>query len=110
MRRYRSVDGPDRAAEGGGLLTPNSISATVVFPSTLSRFNDFLDRANWLALALEARRWELAGAISGTVLTLRVEAIQAIQDGLDVKPGRTTSARHRTVLGKESKIGVRTTQ
>jgi hypothetical protein len=54
-------------AEGGGLLTPISISAIVVFARKSSRLNHFLDRATWLLLALAARFWELTGTILGTV-------------------------------------------
>jgi hypothetical protein len=50
--------------------TPISVSAVGVFLRKSARFNNFLDRATWLRLALERPLLELAGTISGTVSTV----------------------------------------
>ena len=63
--RYNVVsDGEPGAAV---YKTPLSISAIFVLPRKSSPFNHFFDRPTWLPLAREARFWELAGTISGTV-------------------------------------------
>ena len=55
------------SAESGGLLNADQHFAIAVFPRKSARFNNFLYRATWLLLALNARFLELAGTIVGTV-------------------------------------------
>ena len=54
-------------AEGGGLLNVDYASRpSSMFPRKSYRFNNFLHRAAWLLLAVEALFWAVAGTILGT--------------------------------------------
>jgi hypothetical protein len=85
-------------AEGGGLLNAGQLVGHFVFPSNSNCFNDFLDRAVWLPLVLEAQSWELTGTISGTVSPGSAEAVRADsqlrqRDAVNV-PLRSAASEH----------------